>query len=739
VGLPLAEVVPLLAALLAVPVPEEQYAPLALSPQRQKQKTQEALVAWLLAEAAQQPVLAVWEDLHWADPSTLELLDLLLDHVPTASLLLVLATRPEFRPPWAPRSYVTLLTLTRLTRPQSEAMVLRVTGGKPLPADVLAQVVAKTDGIPLFVEELVKTILEAGLVQEDVGRYVLTGPLPPLAIPATLQDALMARLDRLAVVKDVAQLGAVLGREFAYELLQAVAPLDEATVQQALAQLVEAELLYQRGMPPQATYVFKHALIQDTAYQALLKGTRQQYHQRIAQVLEQQFPETVAMQPELLAQHYTEAGLAEQAVGYWYKAGQRAHERSAHVEAIGHLRKGLAIFTTLPDTLEHHQQELNVQVTLGRVLMATKGVGAPDTGAAYHRARELCQKVGETPQVFPVLGGLVIFYINRGEPQTARELGAQMLSLAQRVRDPAALANAHILLGNTLYFLRAWDVARTHLEQGIAFYNAQQPRTQGFLTETHQGVFGLIRLAQVLWSLGYPDQALERSREALTLARELAHPASVASALLFAAEVHMYRREGQSTYEQAEAAFELAREHGFAFRVAQATILRGWTLVEQGQGETGIAQMRQGLAAFRATGAELARSYYPALLAEAHGRMGQREEGLQVVAEALARSDSSGGGEVELYRLKGELLLTLSAEHHTEAERCFRQALEIARHQQAKSLELRAAMSLSRLWQRQSKRAEARELLAPIHDWFTEGFDTPDLQEAKALLETLAG
>jgi len=297
VSLPLAEVVPLLAALLAVPIPEEQYPSLALSPQRQKQKTQEALVAWLLAEAARQPVLAVWEDLHWADPSTLELLELLLDHVPTARLLLVLTARPEFRPPWSPRSYMTPLTLTRLARHQSEAMVLRVTGGKPLPAEVLAQVVAKTDGIPLFVEELVKTILEAGLVQEEAGRYVLTGPLPPLAIPTTLQDALMARLDRLAVVKDVAQLGAVLGREFAYALLRAVAPLDEATVQQALAQLVEAELLYQRGMPPQATYVFKHALIQDTAYQSLLKSTRQQYHQRIAQVLEQQFPETVAMQP----------------------------------------------------------------------------------------------------------------------------------------------------------------------------------------------------------------------------------------------------------------------------------------------------------------------------------------------------------------------------------------------------------------------------------------------------------
>ena len=275
VGLPLAEVVPLLAALLSLPVPE-RYPPLALSPQRQKQKTQEALVAWLLAETARQPVLAVWEDLHWADPSTLELLDLLLDHVPTARLLLVLTSRPEFRPPWAPRPYVTQLTLTRLPRHQSEEMVLRVTGGKPVPAEVLAQIVTKTDGIPLFVEELVKTILEAGLVQEDAGRYVLTGPLPPLAIPATLQDALMARLDRLAVVKDVAQLGAVLGREFTYELLRAVAPLDEATLQQALARLVEAELLYQRGLPPQATYVFKHALIQDAAYQSLLKSTRQQ-------------------------------------------------------------------------------------------------------------------------------------------------------------------------------------------------------------------------------------------------------------------------------------------------------------------------------------------------------------------------------------------------------------------------------------------------------------------------------
>jgi predicted ATPase/class 3 adenylate cyclase len=736
-GLPLAEAMPLFAALLSLPL-RTDYVPLHMSPEQQKQKTLHALLTILLRIAAQQPVLFVMEDLHWVDPSTLELLSLIIDQGPTARILALFTFRPDFSPPWTGRSHVTQVTLHRLPRRQAAEMTGLVAHHKALPEQVVEQVVARTDGVPLFVEELTKMVLESGMLQEREDGYELTGPLPPLAIPATLHDSLMARLDRLATVKAIAQLGATLGREFSYELLQAVSPWDEETVQRGLHQLVEAEFLYQRGLPPQAIYTFKHALIQEAAYQSLLKSTRQQYHQRIAQVFGERFPEMVATQPELLAHHYTEAGLAEQAVGYWYKAGQRTHERSAHVEAIGHLRKGLELLQTLPDTLEHRKQELDVQVTLGRVLMATKGVGAPDTGAAYHRARELCQKVGETPQFFPVLGGLVIFYINRGEQQTARELGEQMLSLAQRVRDPAGLANAHIMLGNALYFLREWDAARTHLEQGIAFYNAQQPRSQGFLTETHQGVFGLIRLAQVLWSLGYPDQALQRSHEALTLARELAHPASLASALLFAAEVHMYRREGQRTYEQAEVVLGLAREHGFAFRVAQATILQGWTLVEQGQGETGIAQMRQGLAAFRATGAELARSYYLALLAEAYGRVGQIEEGLQVVAEELARSDSSGGGEVELYRLKGELLLARSAEHHTEAESCFRQALEIARRQQAKSLELRAAMSLSRLWQQQGKRAEAYDLLAPIYGWFTEGFDTADLQEAKALLDELS-
>jgi len=348
----------LFAVLLSVPLPDGRYPPLPLSPQQQKRKTAEALVAWLVEAAERQPLLAVWEDLHWADPSTLELLSLIIDQSRTAHMLTLLTYRPEFQPPWSPQSHLTHLTLNRFTHPQVELLIAQAMHGKPLPAEVVQQVVAKTDGVPLFVEELLKMVLESGLVREEADRYVLTGPLPPLAIPATLQDSLMARLDRLAPVKEVAQLGAVLGRSFSYELIRAVAPMDVVTLQHGLAQLVDAELLYQRSVPPQATYLFKHTLIQDTAYQSLLKSTRQQYHQRIAQVLEERFPETAATQPELLGQHYTEAGLSAQAIEYWQRAGQLASQRSAYVEAFAHLTKGLEVLRTLPDTPERIQHEL---------------------------------------------------------------------------------------------------------------------------------------------------------------------------------------------------------------------------------------------------------------------------------------------------------------------------------------------------------------------------------------------
>ena len=406
-GLPLAEAVPLFASLLSLPLTAD-YAPLTGSPAQQKQQTLQALLTILLRIAAQQPVLFVMEDLHWVDPSTLEFLSLLVDQGPTARILALLTFRPDFSPPWTGRAHLTQVTLNRLPRRQAAEMTSQVVHGKALPPEVLEQVVAKTDGVPLFVEELTKMVLESGLLQEREERYELRGPLPPLAIPATLHDSLMARLDRLATVKALAQLGATLGREFAYALLQAVSPWDEATLRQGLQQLVEAEFLYQQGLPPQATYLFKHALIQDAAYQSLLRSTRQRYHQRIAQVLEARFPETAETQPELLAHHYTEAGLSAQAIPYWQRAGQRAITRSAHVEAIAHLTRGLELLTTLPDTPERAQQELDFQITLGPVLLNTKGHAAPEVERVYARARRAVPAGRGNPTTLPRAVGAVV-------------------------------------------------------------------------------------------------------------------------------------------------------------------------------------------------------------------------------------------------------------------------------------------------------------------------------------------
>ena len=744
-GLDISSVLPLFAALLSLPTPH--FPPPTLTPQRQKQKTLQALLAWFLREAERRPVLLIVEDLHWVDPSTLELLSLLLDQVPMARVLIVLTFRPDFTSPWAPHSHITQLTLSRLGRKQVEAMVERVARDRVLPPEVLQQVVAKTDGVPLFVEELTKMVLESGLLKEQADRYELTDPLPPLAIPTTLHDSLMARLDRLSTVKEVAQLGATLGREFTYELLQAVSPLKETELQRDLARLVEAELLYQRGFPPQARYIFKHALIQEAAYQSLLKSTRQYYHRQIAQILAERFGETAETQPELLAHHYTEAGLFAQALPYWQQAGQKAIERSAHVEAISHLTKGLELLKTLPHTSEHSQQELALQITLGVPLTATKGYAAAEVGKAYTRARELCRQMGESPQLIPVLFGLWRFYLQRAELQTARELAEQSLSLAEHVRDPARLLRAHNTLGVTLFFIGELTSAQEHLEQGIALYSPQQRRSLASVQDPV--VACLSYIAWTLWHLGYPDQALKRSEEALALAQELSHPYSLAMALFFAAELHYLRREVAAVQERATAAVTLSAEQEFPFWLAQGTCLQGWAIAEQGQTAEGLARMYRGLSIYQATGAQLGRPYWLALPAATQGQEGQTAAGLSALAEAHAGVRKSGERyyESELYRLKGEL--TLQAFHvsgskfqvtnpQVEAEACFCHAIEIARGQSSKSLELRAVMSLSRLWQQQGKKDHAYKMLAEIYGWFTEGFDTKDLQEARALLEELS-
>jgi len=631
------------------------------------------------------------------------------------------------------------MTLARLPQRQATELTHQVAHGKALPAEVVAQVVAKTDGVPLFVEELTKTVLESGLLQEQEDHYALTGPLPPLAIPATLRDALLARLDRLGAAKGLAQLGATLGREFAYALLQAVAPWDEETVRRELQQLVEAELLYQRGLPPQATYVFKHALIQEAAYQSLLKRTRQQYHRHIAQVLEAQFSDLAETQPELLAHHYTEAGAAEQALPYWQRAGERAIQRSAHLEAVSHFTTGIELLTTLPETPERTQHALTLHIGLGAALLVTKGQAAPEVEHAYTQARTLCQQVGETPELIPVLFGLWRFYVVRLQLHTAQELGEILLRLAQPAHDSALAVIAHYALGATWFWLGALPAARQHLEEGITRYTPDQRRAPVFRIGQDLGVGCRAQAAMTLWLLGYPDQALTRLHGALALAYELSHPYSLAYARCLAAIVHQYRRDMPAVHEYAEAAVALSTEQGFPHWIAVGTGLCGWARSLQGQGEAGLVQVRQGIAAFRATGAALFVPHFCTALAEVCDHLGHLEDGFQALAEAhtLVEQHEGRWWEAEVWRLRGVLLLRQPGTPQEEAETCFRQALDVARRQQAKSLELRAATSLGRLWQQQGKRAEAHALLAPIYGWFTEGFDTADLQDARALLEEL--
>jgi predicted ATPase len=737
--LPLAEVVPLLAGLLSVPLLAERYAVLTLTPQQQKQQTLDALVMWLAAEAERQPVLVAWEDLHWADPTTLEYLGLLVEQAPTVPMLHVLTARPEFNPLWPQRSHITPLVLNRLERPQVEALITQRAGGKTLPAEVVHHIVAKTDGVPLYVEELTTMLLASVLLREEADQYVLTGPLRMVAIPETLQDALMARLDQLNMAKEVAQFGAVLGREFPYDLLQAIIPQDEDTLQAGLAQLVGAELLYQRGRPPRARYIFKHALIQDAAYASLLKSTRQQVHQQIAQVLETRFPALVETQPELVVQHYTAAGCHELAVVYWQRAGQQASDRSANLEAISHLTAGIELLTTLPETPDFRQQALTLYIGLGAALQMAKGLAAPEVEQAYTQAYALCQQVGETPALVPVLFGLWRFYLVRSQLHTAREIGETLLRLAQRADDPALAVIAPYTLGATWCWLGTFPAARQHCEEGITRYTPAQHRARLFRMGQDPGVACRAVVAQALWLLGYPDQALARVREALALAHELSHPYSQVYARCWAAQVSQYRRDVLAVHEQAEAGVALATAQGVLQWAANGTILRGWALAMQGQGEEGMAQIRQGITAWRATGAALTVPYVCTVLADVSAHLGRTEDGLQALAEAhtLVEQHKERWWEAEIHRLRGVLLLRQPGTPQAEAEAWLRRALDVAHRQEAKALELRAAMSLAHLWQQQGRCAEARDLLAPLYGWFTEGFDTVDLQEARVLLEQL--
>jgi class 3 adenylate cyclase/tetratricopeptide (TPR) repeat protein/energy-coupling factor transporter ATP-binding protein EcfA2 len=660
--LPLEETVPLFTTLLSLPLPEDRYPPLPWTPQRQRQKTLETIVAILLQQAEQQPVLFILEDLHWTDPTTLELPDVLMDQVPTALLLTLLTCRPEFTPPWGLRSHLTPIALNRFTRSQIETMVEQVTDGKSLPGEVMQHLVEKTDGVPLYIEEMTKAILESGVLQATNGDYELAGPLSSLSIPATLQDSLMARLDRLGTAKGIAQLGAALGRTFTYELIQAVSSLDEKVVERSLVELVQAELLYQRGSLPHATFTFKHALIQDAAYQSLLRSTRQQYHQQIAQVLETQFPETVETQPELVAHHYTEADCHQEAVVYWQRAGERASAGSAYVEAVAHFQQGLDILPPLPETAKRAERELALQLGLGTSLIVSQGWTAPEVEHAYVRAYELCQQLREPPSFIPVLQGLRRLYALRGDRgaiHKARELGEQLLALAQLQNDPVLLQEAHWALGQTLYFLGDLNAARSHLEQSSAFYTPQPLVSQASRDQAGTQIACLFFTDLVLWMLGYPDQALRICHDGLALAHELSHPFTLAFAFEYVALTHQFRREVQATRQQTEAMITLANEQGFPVFTSFGTFLRAWVLAMEGDRQEAITQIQQAMATLRDGIDNAERALHSARLVEAYGVVGQTEEGLRSVAEALEFIEKTDFRvyEPEPHRVQGELLL----------------------------------------------------------------------------------
>jgi class 3 adenylate cyclase/predicted ATPase len=739
--LPKADLGFLLASLLSVPA-DDRYRDPALGPEQTKKRTTEAAIRIITAMARRQPVLMVVEDAHWLDPTTQEFLSLAVDQIASSRVLLFLTHRPEFEPPWHAKSHVTALALNRLSRRDSAAMIGELTGGKGLPEEVLEQILAKTDGVPLFTEELTKAVLESGLLEEAGERYTLTGPLPPLAIPASLQDSLMARLDRLAPVKEVAQLAAMLGRVFSRDLLAAVSPLDEGALDDALSRLVEAGLIYRHGIGAGESYEFKHALVQDAAYQSLLKSTRQRYHRRIAEVLEQRWPETAETEPELLAHHYTEARLIEPAIAYWRKAGERAGQRSAHQEAIAQLTKALNLLETLPQTPERDREELALNIALGPALMATKGWPAPESERVYRRGRELAQRVGKPLELFTTTWGLWLVRQQASRLDSAQELAGEILALAHENRDPAFQLQAHHAAWTTVYRLADFRSCLDHTEQGIALYDIGQFDSHAFSYGGHDpGVCARFHNALTHWSLGYPDRALDRIRDAEGLAEKLAHPFSLALARFYIAVMYQFRRDAALSQRYAEAAMAIAAENDFLQLGAQGLVLRGWAIAAQGQIEQGIAEIRQGLQSSHPgkTGTGARRPYFHCLLAECYGRAGQGEPGLRALAEAIGDIEKTGERtwEAEIHRVKGELLASQRSDGRAEAEACFKRALEISRQQGAKSAELRAATALARLRRDQGETAEAGELLAPIAEWFTEGLEIADLRDAKALLDEL--
>jgi class 3 adenylate cyclase/predicted ATPase len=721
-----------------------RYPALDLTPVQRRQKTLEALTSQLAGLASRQPVLMILEDVHWADPTSLEAFDRSVDQIKKLRALLVVTFRPEFTPPWVGQSHVTNMTLNRLGERESAAIIARLSGNRKLPADVMAEIVARTDGIPLFVEEMTKAVLEAK--DEGVARRTVAAiPSPALAVPASLHASLMARLDRLGRAKEVAQIGAAIGREFSHALLALVVRETDAELQLALDRLIQAGLLFRHGTPPHASYLFKHALVQDAAYGMLLREPRRALHSRIAAALEDQFAETTENQPEILARHCSEAGLVEKAASLWGKAGQRSLARSALAEGAAQLTRALAEIVALPPTPTTRREQIMLQVALITALFHTKGFAAPETKEAVEEARlliEQAEALGEPPDpllLFSVLYGFWATHYVAFNGDVLRELAVQFLGLAEKQKAVVPLMVGHRLMGATLVFTGNVAEGRAHYDQAIALYDPAEHRPLALRFGQDVGVTILSFRSQALWFLGYPEAAHTDAEHALQAAREIGHAGTLMYALSIAPLTLFLSGDYGQASTLAEKVIALADERGVLFWKALGTINRGCVLAMTGSPADAVQTITSGISGWRSTGATVWMPLFLSYLAKAHAALDQFEDAWRCIDGALTAVETTKERwyEADIHRTAGELALLSPQPDATKAEVCFERALAVARKQRAKSWELRAAMSMARLWHKQGKREQARDLLAPVYGWFTEGFQTLDLKEAKALLGEL--
>ncbi|MCW3678752.1 adenylate/guanylate cyclase domain-containing protein [Burkholderia cenocepacia] len=721
-----------------------------MDPRIRRDRTFDAITQLLVRESRDQPVELLFEDLQWLDRETEAFLAHLIERVPDTHILLLVNYRPEYQPAWARADHCSRLRLEPLGPADAQGLLAALLGDDPTLVPLKPLILEKTEGNPFFMEEVVQTLVEEQTLLGEPGRYRIVQTPTALHIPTTVQGVLAARIDRLPVAeKELLQTLAVIGNEFPFSLIQRICDVPQARTDDALRDLLtrleDAEFIYERPAFPEVEYSFKHALTQDVASRSLLTERRSALHERTGQAIEALFSSRIADYCSELAHHYRLSGNVPKAVEYLYRTGQQALQHSAHLDATHHLDAALELLQQLPDTPERAHQELALLLSLGPALMAVHGYGAPEVAATYTRALKLCEQIGETSQIFQAQLGLRTYYQLRAEYRTVRELGERLLRMAQQGGKPALLVEAHHALAAGLFFEGDFGAARAHEEQALAFYRQEQHEVDTFYHLVDPGVRGLNYLAWSLWHQGHVDQASLRSQEGLELARKYVDSPSLVLALAYTAHLYQLRRDTMPTCKYAEAVISLATEQGAPFWVAWGTILRGWALTEQGCIQDGIAQMREGLAGYRATGAEMGRSYFLALLAEGCQRAGDTEAGLGVIEEAMAMMSRTGERffEAELHRINGMLLLgppsaRIPDSTGTErAERCFHRAIDVARHQGARLVELRAASSLARLWQSQGRTGEAQRMLSKVYGAFAEGFDTVDLHEAAELLAAL--